>query len=145
MTLPRAFSSKPHLAVDSSEVVAIAAIPGRRLDRMIQATHLTGDASPCRSSSTTVAIDAAHPPATATACTSPASHYHRLHVARKSLPPPAPLAKAAPSCRQQHWHVGVGMVRSQQTTPATDVVCIDGAAIATVTSPAAMRREKKEQ
>ncbi|KAL6002960.1 hypothetical protein ACLOJK_023182 [Asimina triloba] len=54
------FLPKSHLAIDSFEAITIAIVAGRRLDRMIQAAHLTGDASSCRPPWIAIAIDAAY-------------------------------------------------------------------------------------
>ncbi|KAL6006466.1 hypothetical protein ACLOJK_037420 [Asimina triloba] len=59
MTQPRASSSKAHPAIDSTKVVCLAVIACRCLDRMIQATHLIGDASPTPLPSTASSIVAA--------------------------------------------------------------------------------------
>ncbi|KAL6003546.1 hypothetical protein ACLOJK_023778 [Asimina triloba] len=65
------FSSRAHLVVDFSNAVCLTVVAGRCLDRMIQATHLICDASPCRPPLTSPVVLHLH--------RSSASERHRLH------------------------------------------------------------------
>ncbi|KAL5979536.1 hypothetical protein ACLOJK_019441 [Asimina triloba] len=53
-----AFSSRAHVAVDSPHDVCFFVVTSKCLDWMIQATHLIGNVSPCRSPSTIACLDA---------------------------------------------------------------------------------------
>ncbi|KAL5999261.1 hypothetical protein ACLOJK_040711 [Asimina triloba] len=138
----RLFQTKPE-----ASFVAIVVVASRRLDRMIQATHLTDDASSCGPPLTAATLNAANayqrPPSPDDACIATLSTRSPLPLTIhplpppstiRLLPPPAPFAQVAPSRRQQRWHVGVGvgMALSQQPTSTTDRGSIDEAVIATV-------------